>query len=144
MNTKLLSTDRPIALYYALLSEIVSYTVAGAAQCTVVLSAPWKLIHTTIGTIDVKESPEEAQAGIKHITQINAVCPGHGNQVSDTANSIQGRKLILKVVYRSGIEKIIGNKSMGPKLFFPVLSAQTTDRRLESKWENTGPNLYHT
>ena len=144
MNEKLLSTDRPIELYYALLSDIISYLNVGKSQCTVVLSGEWNLINTTIGTINLKETPQGTAAGEKFTTELAAICPGHNESIVESIDSILGKKVILKAVFCSGEVKIIGNSQTGPKLYIATNSNRITERRLQSSWEHLSQNRYHT
>jgi len=144
MDEELLSTDRPIEIYYALKSEIISYTEVGNSKCTVVLSDDWKIIDTTIGTIDLKETPQETAAGLKFKTELAAICPGHSESVTESIESVLGIQLILKAVYCQGSEKIIGNSQRGPKLYFITKSNRITERTLQVSWEHLSQNRYHT
>lgn len=143
MDTKLLSTDRPIALYYAFLSEVASMTLVGDSKCNVVLAGTdWRPIATTIGTIDLQEESSETRAGTLYTNNLTATCPGHDETTPGDIVSISGRKLILRLDYRNGLKKIIGSKTTGPKLEIKTSSNTTTSRKIQSNFKTTAPNRW--
>lgn len=142
MDKKTFSTDRPIGVYYALLSDITLFNQTDTTHCTVSVKNDWKLIHTTIGTINFREVEDETRAGIKHVTELTAICPGHDSEILEEIENNSGKKVILKITYREGSAKIIGTPQSGPKLRFDTNSENSTERRLKVTWEHTARNLY--
>jgi len=142
METKLLSTDRPIALYYAFISDVVSFTQQGSSHCSVQLADDWKLIHTTIGSINLNETPSETRAGTLYENKLTAVAPGHDESSPAHIAAISGRRLILRLDYRNGMKKIIGDATTGPKLYIETISYSTTSRRLQSNYKSKSPNRW--
>ena len=142
MDEKLNSTDRPIAIYYTFITNVTSYTKVGDSQCSVVISGDWNYIHTSIGTINFKERPVDGDAGLKFVSQLSATCPGQNNDTPNDISSISGRKSIFKIVYRSGKQKIVGNKEKGPKPILSSASDDKTDRLLEFDWESRKVNRW--
>jgi|GEM_PF-6358187 len=142
METQLLSTDRPIAIYYAFSSEINSYSQTGNSECSVTLSSEWKKIHTSIGKINIIERQVQTDAGVKYVTELSAQCPGHDENTPGDISEVEGRKVLLRCDYRNGMKKIIGSKVSGPKLFMNINSSNITNRTLQLTFENTGPNLW--
>jgi hypothetical protein len=142
MEQKTPGTERPISIHYVYKSDIAYYGTAGDSGCVVSVTGNWKLIHTTIGSIDLKEKPEETPAGTVFRTQLTAQHPGHDNNTPGDIANISGRKVLLKITYRSGREKIIGNAVNQPKLFISSDSNSSTKLTIESNWSSTGPNLF--
>lgn len=142
MDTKLLSTDRPVAIYYALKSEISSFTKIGIGKCAVALSGTgWKFINTTIGTIDLQEKSSKTKAGTTYSTELNSICPGHDDSTPGDFITINGVPVIIRIDYRNGIQKIIGNALVCPILFFTQISNTTTSRKLQLSFNSSSPNL---
>ncbi|MFV0376894.1 MAG: hypothetical protein ACK5JD_06270 [Mangrovibacterium sp.] len=143
MDTKLLSTDRPVAVYYAFLHEIDSITRIDNSHCSVVLSGTgWKIIRTTIGTIDLQEKPSATGAGTLYVTNLSATCPGHDDNTPSDIKNLAGRPLLLRIDYRSGLQKVIGTKTTGPKLLIDTLSSTTTSRKIQSSYKTNQPNWW--
>ena len=142
MDAKLLSTDRPVAIYYTFLSEVSSFAKVDSSHCSLALSGSWKLINTTIGTIDLDEESSETRAGVLYSSKLKASCPGQDQDTPGDIASVSGRKVLIRIDYRSGLKKIIGNKTTGPKLFFKISSQISTSRTLQSEYKSVTPNLW--
>lgn len=134
MHTKLLSTDRPIALYYAFLTEVTSFSEIGKSKCSVSIPSGWNLIHTTIGTIEFEETPNKSSAGVLYTNTITATVPGHNSDTPEKSDSINGRKVLIRADYRNGLKKIIGNTEFAPELFISINSGVNTARKLTSEF----------
>lgn len=134
MNTKLLSTDRPIALYYILVTEVSAYSEVGASQCSV--SGNWNLIHTTIGSIEFEEVPLNSNAGTYYENSLVATVPGHDINSPEKTDKLNGRKVLLRIDYKSGLKKIIGNKEFSPTLLISENSGVNTFRKLKSEFNS--------
>ena len=142
MDQKLNSTDRPIALYYTWLTNVNSFSIIDGSHCSLTINGEWNYIHTSIGSLDLQEKPVTNSPGTKFTSQLSAVCPGHEDTTPEDISSISGRKAIFKVVYRSGKEKIIGNKTSGPRPVLRILSNDVTQRIIEFSWESITPNRW--
>lgn len=142
MENRRFSTDRPISISYVLKSEISSYQKLDAVTCSVMPKTNWNLIQTTIGTIDFNETKARTESNTKYITELAAICPGHDKDIARSMDAVEGRQVYLKIEFKSGKNKIIGDVQNLPRLFFDVDSYTSTERRLRVYWENSTPNLY--
>jgi len=142
METKIAATDRPVSIHYINQSEVTGYQNLGNGQCNVWLNSDWKLINTTIGTIELQETPEETNAGMVYKTQLTAKHPGHETETPQQIADLSGRRVMLKVTYKSGKEKIIGGGSNGPKLNIRTLSNTSTVLIVDCNWSSAAPNLF--
>ena len=144
MEQKLLSTDRPISVSYVFISEILYYVKKSDSECQVYLvqNSNWKLINTTIGSINLSEKPVETEAGLKFVTELSAIIPGHSVTTPGEVLAVTGRKVALKFVYRNGLTKIVGTNLSGPKLNISISAGVTTQRTLSAAWEASNPNLF--
>jgi hypothetical protein len=142
MDKKNTATDRPISLHYIFKSNVSSYQNLGNGTCQVGLSAGWNLIHTTIGSISLQESTEEPAAGTLHKTRLQAKHPGHETETPQQIADLSGRRVMLKITYRSGKKKIIGNAISCPKLFIRTQSDISTTLTIDCNFESTNPNLF--
>lgn len=141
MTTRLLSTDRPVAIYYAFITEIDSITKVDDSHITVALTGSgWKQIQTTIGTIDLQEETAETDAGTLYTNVLNAILPGHEVTTPEDIGAIAGRQVILRLDYRNGMQKIIGSKISGPKIFIKTSSNTTTSRKIQCNYKTNTPN----
>lgn len=143
MDTKLLSTDRPIAIYYVFKSEVSSITKNGNSRCSISLNdgKEWKLIRTTIGTISFNEKSDRQRAGILYTSTIEATCPGHDETTPEDMVNINGVPVLLRMDYRDGLSKIVGNTNNMPRLFIQQQSNTVTKRSLSCTFKATEPNL---
>lgn len=142
MDTKLLSTDRPIALYYAFVSAVQSYQKDGESNCQVTLTGEWNEINTTIGSIKLQETPSDSAAGTFFRSNLSAIIPGEDENSPGNTLKLSGRKVLLRVDYRSGKKKIIGAAGTGPKVFISTETNTSTKRNLTAKFENPEPNRW--
>ena len=142
MDTKNNATDRPISIHYVYHSNVTGYRNLGNGTCQVYLNAGWNLLHTTIGSIELQENPEASDAGTVYKTQLVAKHPGHENETPQQVADMSGRRMMLKITYRSGKEKIIGNSSKGPKMFIRTLSNASTTLIVESNFVSEYANLF--
>lgn len=144
MESKLLSTDRPIAIYYSFQSDVESITDQGQNIKVVTFKSGkgWNLINTTIGTIDFNSTSEQTGAGTIHINNLNASCPGHEENTPGDIAAISGRKVLIRIDYKSGLKKLIGNLEAAPKLFIKTLSNTTTSRKIQSDWKSKNTNYW--
>jgi len=144
MEAKLLSTDRPIAIYYSFQSDVESIAPSGTNAMAVTFKAgkDWKAIHTTIGTIDLQENTEQSAAGTIFNNNLTAQCPGHDEGTPGDVAAISGRKALIRIDYKSGKKKLIGNLNAAPRLFLKVTSNTTTSRKLESAWKSAQANCW--
>ncbi len=142
MDTKLLSTDRPIALYYAFVTNVQSYTENGESKCQVTLTGDWNQINTTIGTIKLQEFNSESDAGTFYTSNLSATVPGEDENSPENTRKLSGRKVLLRVDYRSGLKKIIGAAGTGPKVFISTETNTTTKRNLTAEFKYTEPNRW--
>lgn len=144
MEQKLLSTDRLITMHYVFLTEISLYVWKNDSECQVnlITGAQWKLIHTTIGTINFSEKPVETSAGTKYVSELSAIIPGHSNLTPGEIHSVTGRKVAVMLTYRSGLMKIVGGRGSGPKMEISISGNKTTQRSVQFSWESIYPNQY--
>lgn len=142
METKLLSTDRPIAIYYAFITNVVSYGKIGKSKCQVVLDGNWNEINTTIGTIKFKELPGTSKAGTLFTSTLNATIPGEDENSPENTANLSGRKALIKIEYKSGRQRIIGSYNSGPRLLVGTDSDISTKRNLSASFENTEPSRW--
>lgn len=144
MNAKLLSIDRPVAIYYIFTEDVASITEHDKDTKIVTLKQgkAWNLINTTIGTIDLQEPPELSRAGTIHSSTLNASCPGHDDNTPGDIAAISGRKALIRIDYKSGMKKLIGDLEAAPRLFIKVTSNTTTSRKLISDWKSSQPNYW--
>ncbi|MBV5313801.1 MAG: hypothetical protein JZU47_10930 [Prolixibacteraceae bacterium] len=144
MENKLLGTDRPVAIYYALQSDIASIYQSSANTVSLEFKPgkDFKLINTTIGTIDLQEDSQKTDAQIIYSNDLKAVSPGHEENTPDHISSLSGRKLILRIDYRSGMRKIIGTLDEAPRLLIKIISATSTTRKIESSFNSPEPNYW--
>lgn len=144
MDTKLLSTDRPIAIYYCFLSDVesITYLDKNTREVTFKSGKDWNLINTTIGTIDFQSVPEHTRAGTIHNNTLNASCPGHEENTPDDIDSISGRKVLIRLDYKSGFKKLVGNLKAAPELFIKTLSNTTTSRKIQTDWKSSNTNYW--
>lgn len=143
MDKKLTSNDRPVSIDYVFPSDLNWYQANSESVCSLSLKTDWKRINTTIGSIDLKERPEKTDAGTMFITELTARHPGHKTESPADIAQLSGRRVILKITYRSGKEKIIGNAVSGPRIFISSLSSTSTILSVEAVWKSTGPNLWN-
>jgi len=146
METKLLSTDRPISISYALPEDIASLVPGAANYRTVTFKTgkKWNLINTTIGTIDLQEVPGEEIGETIFTNNLSATCPGHEVNTPGDIAEISGRKLLIRIEYKSGLKKLIGNLEVAPRLYIKTASNTTTSRKVESVWKSPDPNYWLT
>lgn len=142
MDTKKTATDRPISIHYILKSNVTGYQNLMNGKCQVSLSGAWNLIHTTIGSISLQETTEGTTAGTAHKTRLQAKHPGHETETPQQISELSGRPVMLKITYRSGLKKIIGNAISCPKLFIRAQSDVSTTHTIESNYASTNPNLF--
>jgi len=142
METKLLSTDRPIAISYIFQTDLLTYTKVDKSKCTLTFNGDWNLINTTIGTFKIREYPQTDNAGRKFITELSATVPGHDDDTPEEISNINGRKVLLKVEYKSGKVKIIGTDTAAPRPDIEINSSTTTQRTFTATFENTEPNRW--
>jgi len=142
METKIAATDRPVSVHYINQSEVTGYQNLGNGQCNVWVNSDWKLINTTIGSIELQETPEETGAGIVYKTHLTAKHPGHETETPQQIADLSGRRVALKITYKSGKEKIIGANGNGPKLNIRTLSNTSTVLIVETNWSSAAPNLF--
>lgn len=143
MNKKLTSNDRPIAIDYVYTSDLNWYQRNSDSVCSLSLKNAWKRINTTAGSIDLKERPEKSASGTAFITELTARHPGHETESPADISQLSGRRVILKITYRSGLEKIIGNGVSGPRIFISSLSSVSTNLSIEAVWQSDWPNLWN-
>jgi hypothetical protein len=142
MDSKLKSTDRPVKISYVYISDVTSYTEIGGYQCSVQLTGEWKEINTTIGSIKVEEKTATNNGGEYFETTIQAILPGHELTTPGNMQEVAGRKVLIKVDYKSGLIKIIGNKTYSPKFFISKNSSTTTYREIELRFKSTKTNKF--
>lgn len=144
MNTKLLSTDRPISIDYVFQSDVESIVQSGVNTKTVTFKAgkDWNAINTTIGTIDLQENPEKSATGTIYNNNLMATCPGHEESTPGDIAAISGRKTLIRISYKSGLKKLIGNLDNAPRMFIETSSNTTTSRKLQSNWKSADPNYW--
>lgn len=144
METKLLATDRPVSLKYALLTDIESVTIVNTTTRSVVFKngKGWNSINTTIGSIDLQEVSEEKGAGSIFKTTLAASSPGHEENTPDHVANVSGRKALLCVEYLQGKVKLIGNLTSAPKITIRISSGISTVRKIESDWQSQEPNYW--
>lgn len=144
METKLLSTDRPIAIYYSFPENIESITDQDKNTKAVSFKEgkDWNLINTTIGTIDFQSIPEKTRAGTIHNNNLNASCPGHEENTPDDIAAFSGRKVVFRIDYKSGFKKLIGNLDKAPDPIIETLSNTTTSRKLKFNWKSSTVNYW--
>jgi len=144
METKLLSTDRPISIDYVFQTDVESISNIDANTRAIIFKAgkAWNAIATTIGTIDFQDSPEATAAGTIYNNKLSAVCPGHEESTPEDIASISGRKALIRITYKSGKKKLIGTMEGAPRMFIDTLSNNTTSRKLRSDWKSNTPNYW--
>jgi hypothetical protein len=142
MNTKLLSTDRPIALYYVFLSDVSSITVIGGSHCYISMTGEWKGINITIGSIEYNEEPKQNAGGTYYEYNLTASVPGHDATTPEKNLALNGRKVLIRADYRNGLKRIIGDMEYAPKLFITIDSKTTTFRKLKSEFKSKYPSKW--
>lgn len=143
MEAKLNSTDRPVAIYYIFQSNLTSFSKSGNSFCSLIFTGEWNPINTTIGTLNINEPPPTRDnAGMIHTTEISGLVPGHDDDTPEDIAGISGKKVIIKIDYKSGKTKIIGNNIFAPRIFIGVESNTNTERKISSVFKNTEPNYW--
>lgn len=143
MEQKKQGTDRPVAIHYALQSNITDFLITGDSTCLVNLTGDWKLINHVIGSIDLQEDPpEETAAGLIYSTKLKATVAGHDKNDPALLTEISGRKVVIRITYKSGLQKIIGNVGVYPKIFIGTSAGASTMRNISVQYSNTKPNLF--
>lgn len=144
METKLLSTDRPISIDYVFQTDVASISTIDTNTRAVNLKAGknWNAIAITIGTIDFQESQDETAAGTIFNNKLSATCPGHEEGTPGDIANISGRKLLIRITYKSGLKKLIGTVDGAPRMFIDTSSNITTSRKIQSNWKSANPNYW--
>lgn len=139
MDTRLLSTDRPIAIYYTYLDNVNSITRVGTSQCSVSITGTWNLINTKIGSIEFTEESKEDAGGLYYNNALSATIPGHDINTPEQFKNINGRRVIIRLDYRNGLKKILGNEETNPRIFIVSNSNTTTSRELKAEFKSLQP-----
>lgn len=144
MNTKLLGTDRPVAVYYSFLTDVDSISDQDVNSKVVSFKAgkDWNLINTTIGTIDFQENNSIENGSTSFSNDLTANCPGHEEKTPSDILNITGRKVLLRIDYKSGLKKLVGNKTNGPRITVKTLSTNSTVKKIQSNWKTNQPNYW--
>lgn len=144
MDKKLLSTDRPVAIYYAFQSDVESVEIWNDNSKNVVFKVgkDWNLINTSIGSIDFQETPNPNGKYTTYDTTLVATCPGIEEETPSHIASVAGRKVLLRIDYKSGLKKLVGTMDSSPVLAFKTLSGISTSRKLQSDWDSDEPNSW--
>jgi len=144
MDKKKDATDRPVSIHYIYKHQLTGYQDMGNGTCMVSITGEWNYVHTTIGSIKLTETPPEIPpAGLLYQTIFTARHPGHETTTPKQITDITGKQVMIKITYKSGKQKIIGNALNGPRLFIGAQSDNSTNLLIESNWNSTGPNLWN-
>jgi hypothetical protein len=142
MDTKLNSTDRPIALYYIFFSDVLSFTNEGNSNCKVSVNGDWNLIRTSIGSISFKETTDSGDSGTIFKSNLSATVPGIDDDSPETTQALSGRPALIRVDYRSGRQKIIGSSSAKARMYIDAESSTLTKRTVRCSFTNSVPNRW--